>query len=240
MRLVHSLLALQATALPLAAYAPPNTALGGAVMATTASTVATQDFIAKDYSHLKGMQGFSDKTLDTHFKLYQGYVKNSNSLLSQMKAIRDAGSYNESPALFDDLKRRFAWEFNGMRLHELYFENLGGKEPLSPDSALYQRLAADFGSYANWEADFRATGKLRGPGWAILQEDTLSKRLVNTWIDEHDVGVMAGANPLLVLDAWEHAYLLDYNIDRGPYIDAFFNNLNWQAVEDRYNKKPER
>lgn len=231
MCLVNSLIALQAITFPLAAAEHPKAAT---TQTTTPAPEAASEFVAKNYSHLKGMKGFSDKSLDTHFKLYEGYVKNANSLAHQMKAIRDEGSYTESPAVFEDIKRRFGWEFNGVRLHELYFENLGGKEALSPDSALYKRLATDFGSYENWEAEFRATGKLRGPGWVILQEDPTSKRLVNIWVDEHDVGVMVGANPLLVLDAWEHAYILDYNIDRGPYIDAFFDNLNWKAVEERY------
>ena len=187
-----------------------------------------------DFAKLKGMPGFSDRLLDMHFTLYQGYVKNTNLLaeqLAQMAAQGQAGT----PA-FAELKRRFGWEWNGMRLHELYFGNLGGKEPLKPDGKLGQKLLANFGNYNAWAADFQATGAMRGIGWVILYEDPGSGRLLNVWINEHDVGHLAGGNPLLVMDVFEHAYLPDYGLNRGDYILAFMQNIDWAAVEKRLSK----
>jgi len=189
---------------------------------------------AQDFSKLKGMPGFSDKLLDLHFTLYQGYVKNTNlllELLGQMAAQGQTGA----PA-YAELNRRFGWEFNGMRLHELYFGNLGGKEPLKKDGKLMKKLEASFGSYDKWLADFKAAGAMRGIGWVVLYEDPKNGRLLNTWINEHDLGHLAGGNPLLVMDVFEHAYLPDYGLKRGDYLNAFFNNIDWASVEARLAK----
>jgi superoxide dismutase, Fe-Mn family len=123
-----------------------------------------------------------------------------------------------------------------MRLHELYFGNLGGKEALKKDSKLMKRLEEDFGSYDNWAADFKAIGAMRGIGWVVLYEDPQNGRLINVWINEHDVGHLAGGNPLLIMDVFEHAYMPDYGLKRGDYIQAFFQNINWPAVEARLRK----
>ena len=189
---------------------------------------------AQDFSKLKGMAGFSDKLLDMHFTLYQGYVKNTNLLLDQLQQLATQNQTG-SPA-YAELKRRLGWEFDGMRLHELYFGNLGGKEPLKKDSRLMKRLEENFGSFDNWAADFKATGAMRGIGWVVLYEDPQSGRLINFWINEHDAGHPAGGNPLLVMDVFEHAFLTDYGLKRGDYIQAFFQNINWPAVEARLGK----
>jgi Fe-Mn family superoxide dismutase len=186
---------------------------------------------AQDFSKLKGMPGFSDKALDMHFTLYQGYVKNGNLLLEQLQQMT-AQNQTGSPA-YSELKRRLGWEFDGMRLHELYFGNLGGKEALKKDSKLMKRLEENFGSYDNWAADFKAIGAMRGIGWVVLYEDPQNGRLINVWINEHDVGHLAGGNPLLIMDVFEHAYLPDYGLKRGDYIQAFFQNINWPAVGAR-------
>jgi Fe-Mn family superoxide dismutase len=198
------------------------------------SAKALQPYAPQDFSTLKGMPGFSDKALDMHLTLYQGYVKNANLLLDQIQQLA-AQNQAGSPA-YAELKRRLGWEFDGMRLHELYFGNLGGKEALKQDSLLMKRLEENFGSYDNWAADFKATGAMRGIGWVVLYEDPKSGRLINVWINEHDVGHLAGGNPLLIMDVFEHAYLPDYGLKRGDYIQAFFQNLNWPAVEARLGK----
>jgi superoxide dismutase, Fe-Mn family len=208
---------------------PPETAKEGA-----ASGGSTQPYAPQDFSKLKGMPGFSDKTLDLHFTLYQGYVKNTNLLLGQLQQ-QAAQNQTESPP-YAELKRRLGWEFNGMRLHELYFGNLGGKEALKKDSAFMKRLEENFGSYNKWEGDFKATGAIRGIGWVVLYEDSESGRLINVWINEHDVGHLAGGNPLLIMDVFEHAYVPDYALNRGDYIKAFFQNINWPVVEARLGK----
>jgi Fe-Mn family superoxide dismutase len=191
-------------------------------------------YVPMDFSKLKGMLGFSDKLLDMHFALYQGYVKNTNLLADQLAKMAATGQAN-TPA-YAELKRRFGWEWDGMRLHELYFGNLGGKEPLKKDGKLSKKLTDNFGSYEAWEANFKAIGAMRGIGWVILYEDPQSGRLFNVWINEHDVGHLAGGVPLLVMDVFEHAYMPDYGLKRTDYIQAFMKNVNWAVVESRLTK----
>ena len=195
-----------------------------------------QPYKVKDYSYLFGMPGFTDNALRMHFKLYQGYVKQANVLLGILQQYSNEGKVRTPQ--FADIKRRLMWEFDGMRLHEYYFGNLGGNKT-QPDqkSALYKRIEQDFGSYDQWKTDFIAVGAMRGIGWAILYQDPESGRLINTWINEHDHGHLAGGTLLLVLDVFEHAYILDYGLDRVKYIEAFFDNINWPVVESRYPKK---
>ena len=122
-----------------------------------------------------------------------------------------------------------------MRLHEFYFENLGGSEPLDKSSDLYMRISKDFGSFDAWKKNFTAVGLMRGIGWAILYRDLQSGRLFNIWINEHDLGHLAGGEPILVMDVFEHAYITQYGLDRGKYISAFFDNVQWDKVDSRYN-----
>ena len=191
---------------------------------------------AKDFSNLFGMPGFSDNALNLHFTLYKGYVTNINKILD---ILADYNAKNETKTpQYAELKRRQGWEFDGMRLHELYFENLGGHSAVDKNSALYQQIVKDFGSFDLWKNDFVSTGSMRGIGWSILYFDPLSQRLINTWINEHDVGHLAGGNPILIMDVFEHAYLPDYGLERAKYIDAFFNNINWSVVQERLSPKP--
>ena len=185
----------------------------------------------KDFSRLLGMEGFSDTLLKNHFTLYQGYVTNTNKVfdaLSQMTADGKTATPD-----FAEAKRRLGWEFNGMRLHELYFDNLGGKTPVGQGGKLAKAVQASFGGVDKWEADFKATGSMRGIGWTILYQDNVSDRLFNQWINEHDAGHPAGCVPLLILDVFEHAFMVDYGLKRADYIAAFFKNINWSIVEAR-------
>lgn len=181
---------------------------------------------AKDYSSLLGTPGFSDNLLNNHFKLYQGYVKNTNNALELMKK-HGPGSYE-----YGEIKRRFGWEFNGMRLHELYFGNMvnGGKD-ISDE--LKSKLDKAFGSFDHWKEDFIKTGSMRGIGWVVLVYDQPADSFYNTWINEHDLGYLAGTTPLLVMDVFEHAFMLDYGLDKGSYIKSFFDAVNWDEVGKR-------
>jgi Fe-Mn family superoxide dismutase len=186
---------------------------------------------AKDYTGLIGMEGFSQTLLQNHFTLYQGYVTNANKLSDLLMNMLKEGKAG-SPE-YSELKRRFGFEFNGMRLHEYYFENLGGKTPLEKSGTLAKKLADAYGSYDAWEKDFRATGMMRGIGWVILYQDNVTGGLFNQWINEHEVGHLAGCRPILVMDVFEHAFMTDYGLKRADYIAAFFKNINWKAVESR-------
>ena len=188
-------------------------------------------YTAKEYSTLIGMEGFSETLLKNHFTLYQGYVTNTNKLLDLLGPLLKDGK-QASPE-FAELKRRLGWEFNGMRLHEYYFENLGGTAPVNVEGELGKKLAENFGSVEAWENDFRATGAMRGIGWTILYQDSIDGRLLNFWINEHDQGHPAGCRPILVMDVFEHAFMLDFGLKRADYIESFFKNIDWKAVESR-------
>ena len=186
---------------------------------------------AKDYNRLIGMEGFSETLLKNHFTLYQGYVTNTNKLMDALSQLLKEGKTGTPE--YAELKRRLGWEFNGMRLHEYYFENLGGKGGISKSGKLYQKLVESFGSYEAWEKDFKATGSMRGIGWAVLYQDVLSGNFINFWINEHDVGHPSGGMPILIMDVFEHAFMIDYGLKRADYIEAFFKNINWAELEKR-------
>jgi Fe-Mn family superoxide dismutase len=188
-------------------------------------------YAPKDYAKLVGMEGFSEVLLKNHFTLYQGYVTNTNKVLDTLDQLTRDGK-TATPE-FAELKRRLGWEFNGMRLHEYYFANLGGKGGIDKGGKLAKKLAESFGSYEAWEKDFRATGAMRGIGWVVLYQDLESGRLINFWVNEHDVSHAAGCAPLLIMDVFEHAFMLDYGLKRADYIEAFFKNINGAVVESR-------
>lgn len=188
-------------------------------------------YIAKDYSYLTGMKGFSKTSLNNHFTLYQGYVTNTNKLLDLLASMLK-GDKIGTPE-YSELKRRMGFEFNGMRLHEYYFDNLGGEGILDRSGKLYRKLLEDFGSYEDWEKDFKAVGTMRGIGWTILYQDNMAGKLMNQWISEHEVGHPAGCIPILVMDVFEHAFITDYGLKRASYIEAFFKNINWDVMESR-------
>jgi len=188
-------------------------------------------YVAKDYSKLLGMEGFSETLLKNHFTLYQGYVTNTNKLIEILNQMLKEGKIGTPE--FAESKRRFGWEFNGMRLHEYYFENLGGKGGLEKSGKLFKKVSEEFGSFETWEKEFRAIGMMRGIGWAVLYQDSLTGRLINFWINEHDVGHPAGCTPILILDVFEHAFIIDYGLKRAEYLEAFSKNINWKAVEAR-------
>lgn len=188
-------------------------------------------YTAKDYAYLQGMPGFSQMLLSNHFTLYQGYVTATNKLAENIAALSSKGG-SGSPE-YAELKRRFGFEFNGMRLHELYFANLGGDGKPDPGSETAALINQSFGTWQQWESDFKATGKMRGIGWVVMYQDSASKRLFNQWINEHETGHLAGCEPLLVMDVFEHAYITDYGLKRADYIDAFFGSIDWAAVGKR-------
>lgn len=186
----------------------------------------------KNYDRLLGTAGFSDALLKNHFTLYQGYVKNTNLLGDELRRLREEGK-TALPA-FAELRRRFGWEFNGMRLHEYYFENMvRGGSALNPTGLLAERLSKDFGSVENWRTDFLGAGAGRGIGWVVLAFDSLAGKTFNVWINEHDGGFPAGTIPLIVMDVFEHAFMLDYGLKRADYLTAFLNVLDWSQAEKR-------
>ena len=188
-----------------------------------------------DFSKLLGMAGFSDTLLKNHFTLYQGYVNNTNKVMETLENMVKAGKQGDYE--FAELKRRLGWEWNGMRLHELYFQNLGGDGDPSKAPSLMKAIEAQKGSVDACVQDFRATAVMRGIGWVVTYQDIAQGTLINQWINEHDVGHPAGLNPILVLDVFEHAFMIDYGLKRADYIEAFMKNIKWEEVEKRFVKK---
>jgi Fe-Mn family superoxide dismutase len=187
--------------------------------------------------NLSGLTGISDKTLEMHFKLYQGYVKETNKLTEKISEFLADGKVDqeEMPA-YSELTRRLGFEYNGMVLHEYYFGNMKRQGNIDPDktSTFYKLAEQSFGSYDIWKADFTSVGKMRGVGWAICNQNPANGALSNHWVSLHETGNVAGFAPVLVMDVWEHAFILDYApADRPKYIEAFFSNIDWAAVEAR-------
>ena len=198
--------------------------------------ISADSYKAKQFN-LSGLNGISDKTLEMHFKLYEGYVKETNKLTEKISEFLADGKVDqeEMPA-YSELTRRLGFEYNGMVLHEYYFANMkqGGNTDPSNSSNFYKLAAQSFGSYTIWKTDFMSVGKMRGVGWAICYQNPANGRVSNHWISLHETGNVAGFEPVLVMDVWEHAFLLDYKpADRPKYIEAFFSNIDWNAVEAR-------
>jgi len=182
----------------------------------------------KNFDHLLGITGLSDQLMKNHFTLYQGYVNNTNKLLDLISGLVKEGK--QANPEFAELKRRFGWEFNGMRLHEVFFRILS-KEPKAMSAALKDKIAKDFGSYENWEKEMKAVCTMRGMGWATLYYDIAGKRLLTCWINEHDVGHLATCAPILVIDVFEHAFMIDYGLKRADYVETIFKSIDWAEVE---------
>jgi Fe-Mn family superoxide dismutase len=193
---------------------------------------------AKQFN-LSGLKGISDKTLQMHFKLYEGYVKSVNELNEKIGEVLADGKVDkeEFPA-YSELTRRLGFEYNGMVLHEDYFDNLKAGGAGVPSTTFVNMAEASFGSYDTWMLDFSSVGKMRGVGWAICYQDPKTGTLSNHWITLHEIGNVTGFVPILVMDVWEHAFILDYApADRPKYIDAFFSNVDWDAVQGRIIKE---
>jgi Fe-Mn family superoxide dismutase len=198
--------------------------------------MANESYKPKTFD-LSDLTGISDKTLEMHFKLYEGYVTNTNLLTEKISEILADGKVDkeELPA-YSELTRRLGFEYNGMVLHEYYFGNMkrgGGGEP-AKNASFRAAVERSFPSFDIWKTDFVSVGKMRGVGWAIAYLNPAQNRISNHWIELHENGNVAGFIPLLVMDVWEHAYLLDYKpADRPKYIEAFLANVDWEAVEKR-------
>ncbi len=187
----------------------------------------------REFGHLKGLKGISDQQMEQHFKLYEGYVKNTNLLREQVADLFSKGQ-GETPVCAE-LVRRLPFEQNGMALHEYYFDNLtaNGAE-LPSGGALAKALTDNFGSIENYKKELLSMAKMRGIGWVLTLQDPTNGWLSNRWVTMHENGNLAGYKPVLALDIWEHAWTVDYKpTERAKYLEAFLQNVDWKAVEGR-------
>lgn len=195
--------------------------------------IVSTSYVPKRWS-LSGLKGISDQTLEIHFGLYEGYVKNANGLCERIASMRAKGENSGADPAYAELVRRLGWEFDGMRLHEYYFDNLTTSPGELSSGRLYEAIGDAFGGVEDWKRDFAAVGGMRGIGWAVLYYDSVVKRLLNVWIGDHDLHHLAGCDPIVVMDLWEHAWLRDYKpAEKAKYIEAFVANIDWSACEDR-------
>lgn len=184
----------------------------------------------------KNLKNISQNQIDQHWSLYEGYVSQVNSINKELAQLRVQGK--GSSQMYSDRRRRYGFEYNGMVLHELYFSNLANIKQKEVSGELKKAIEKTFGSIKEWKEDFKNAGKTRGIGWVILYLDPTTKNLINAFVDDHEIGNISNFKPILVMDVWEHAYMVDHGVKGRPdYIDAFFNNINWPIVEQRYNSK---
>lgn len=182
------------------------------------------------------LKGISQKNTEEHLKLYAGYVKNTNFILEKLAELSENST--ENAYIIGELQRRFSFEWNGMKNHEYYFESLsGGANPLKEDSVLKKKLEEQFGTFEKWLAYFKQIAPTRGVGWAVLYYDEEKDQLVHSWIDEQHLGHLSNVKWILGIDMWEHAYVYDYpTSEKAKYVEAFFENLNWEIVEGNFMK----
>lgn len=183
---------------------------------------------------LPEIEGISKKTIEEHLKLYAGYVKHTNLIIDKVQEL--SANAADNAYTIGELQRRFGFEFDGMRNHEYYFEQLeGGAKAWSESSALKSKIEETWGNFDKWLEQFKLLAMTRGPGWAILYHDENQNRLVQTWIDEQHLGHLTGLKVILALDMWEHSFMIDYvPSEKKKYVEAFFANLNASVVEARF------
>ncbi len=191
-------------------------------------------FQAKKFS-LPQVEGLSPETITTHLALYEGYVTNTNTLMTQLNNLAKHGT--EFSYTISEMRRRLGFEWNGMRLHEIYFSTIeGGATSLLGETKLYKALHNQYGSFTDW-FDIFSKLSARGPGWALLQYDPESKHFFHTWVADHDIGVLASLPILLAVDHWEHAYIRDYEPSKkSEYIALYLSLINWKQVNEQFER----
>jgi len=188
---------------------------------------------AKDYNFLKkGVKGFSEKQLDAHFGLYQGYVKKWNEIQDKL-VKQDMSAANYSFGEFSELKRREAVAFNGVFLHELYFDNLLPKG--KPSDELKGAVKKAFGSWDSFLSNIKASA-VSTPGWVVVTWNKKTEKLHTFILFEHHIGLPAHQEIVLALDCWEHAFMIDYGTDKASYLKVFLENINWDVVNKRFKE----
>jgi Fe-Mn family superoxide dismutase len=195
-------------------------------------------YTAKKFN-LPTLEGISEKQIKVHLALYEGYVKHVNLMSETLKGY---ASYGDKATEGDkyaiaELRRRFAFEFDGMRMHEYYFEQFEGEKGGSPESGLAKAAAEKYGSGEDFIKHIKEVAGSRGIGWVVVYKDVIGNTIHTTFVADHEVGQLAGLPILLALDLWEHAYMVDYvPADKKSYIDAFLANLNWSVIEKRFDE----
>lgn len=185
---------------------------------------------------LPELKGLSPKQIEVHLALYEGYVKHVNLIMEKIAAYKAADAEGNAYAI-NELRRRLGFEFDGMRMHEYYFEQFeGGTAPADPEGNLGQAAAEKYGSWDAFISHIKEVAGTRGIGWVIVYADPRANTLHTAFVNDHEIGQLAGLPILLAVDLWEHAYMVDYvPADKKSYVEAFLDNVNWTTVEARFS-----
>jgi len=184
---------------------------------------------------LPELKGLSKKQIDVHLALYEGYVKHVNLILDTIKELREKDA-EKNAFVINELRRRLPFEFDGMRMHEYYFEQFE-KGAEIPDDKSPLRAAADerYGSWDGFMAHVKEVAGTRGIGWVVVYYDPAGRAMHTTWVGDHELGQLAGLPIILAVDLWEHAYMVDYlPAEKKSYVEAFLTNVNWDVPEKRF------
>lgn len=184
---------------------------------------------------LPSLDGLSEKQITAHLGLYEGYVKHVNLLREQIKDLQAADKEKYAYAVME-LRRRLGFEFNGMRMHEYYFTQFeGGTTDVDDKGTLAKAVAEKYGSWKDFIDHFKTVGMSRGIGWTILYNDQKSKTVHTAWVSDHELGQLGGLPIILVMDMWEHAFMVDYlPSEKKDYVEVFLKNVNWTVCEKRF------
>lgn len=186
---------------------------------------------------LPELQGLSKKQIDVHLGLYEGYVKHTNLIMEKINALRDADAESNAYVIAE-LRRRLGFEFNGMRMHEYYFEQLEkGPRAFSNESQLAKAAVERYGSLDAFVSHIKEVAGSRGIGWVVVYYDAIGAVLHTAFVNDHELGQLVGLPVIIAIDLWEHAYMVDYvPAEKKKYVEVFLENLNGQVCEERFEK----
>jgi Fe-Mn family superoxide dismutase len=191
---------------------------------------------AQDFN-IPDIPGLSSKQLEVHLGLYKGYVTHVNLITQKLGAMRN-GAVKEDPYVEAELRRRFAFEFDGMRMHENYFEQLeGGGAPIDNNGFFAKKVSEKYGDVQDFQEHIRQVAGSRGIGWVVVYYDPKADTVHTVFAGDHELGHLSGLPILYCVDMWEHAFMVDYiPSEKAKYLEIFMNNTNWKVVEDRFAK----
>ena len=180
------------------------------------------------------LQGLSQKQLEVHLALYQGYVKHVNLIHEKIQSLKDS---KEDQYVINELRRRYAFEFDGMRMHEYYFEQLEGGAVAASNTDFLAALTKKYGGYDEFVAHLHECAGTRGIGWVVMYQDPVANLLHTVFVADHELGQLSGLPIILAIDLWEHAFMVDYvPAEKKNYVDVYLSNVNWNVVEERFLK----
>lgn len=192
-------------------------------------------YTARTFS-LPELPGLSQEQISVHLGLYEGYVKHTNLIIETITKLRDADADGNAFQI-NELRRRLGFEFDGMRMHEYYFEQLEGGSTEAPEGALRAKATERYGSWDAFIAHLKEVAGTRGIGWTVVYYDPAVAALHTAWVDDHQLGQLSGLPIILAIDMWEHAFMVDYRpADKKSYVEAFLTNVNWSVAESRLSK----